>query len=102
MDASTYPVKVVDDIGGVTASEVWHRYTDLLVVVVKIDANILLDLLAAPHRSEHRVFVDNPAVEQAVFWDLLMGRNRAELESDSYFKFLYLCSLNFCATAFRI
>lgn len=65
------PVKVVDDIGGVTASEVWHRYTDLLVVVIKIDANILLDLLAAPRRSEHRVFVDNPAVEQAVFWDLL-------------------------------
>lgn len=90
MDAITYPLKVVDDISGVTASKVWHRYTDLLVVVVKVDANILLEFLPAPQRSIHRVLVDNPAVEQAVFWDLLMGRNRAELACDSYFR-LYLC-----------
>lgn len=65
------PLKVVDDISRVAASKVWHRYTDLLVVVVKVDADILLEFLSAPQRSVHRVLVDNPAVEQAVFWDLL-------------------------------
>lgn len=71
MGALTYPLKVVDDVSGVTASEVWHRYTDLLVVVVKVDADILLEFLPAPQRSVHRVLIDDPAVEQAVFWDLL-------------------------------
>lgn len=85
MDNLTYPLKVVDDISGVAASEVWHRYTDLLVVVVKVDADIFLELLPAPQRSVHRVLVDNPAVEQAVFWDLLMGRNSAELARDGDF-----------------
>lgn len=89
MDALTYPLKVVDDISGVTASKVWHRYTNLLVVVVKVDADILLEFLPAPQRSVHGVFKDNPAVEQAVFWDLLMGRNRAELASDSYFILIF-------------
>lgn len=83
----TYPLKVVDNVSGVAASEVWHGYTDLLVVVVQVDANILLQFLPAPHGREHRVLVDNPAVEQAVFWDLLMGRDRAVLAWDSYLKF---------------
>lgn len=75
----TYPLKVVDDISGVAASKVWHRYADLLVVVVKVDADVLLEFLPAPQRSVHRVLKDNPAVEQAVFWYLLTGRDRAEL-----------------------
>lgn len=73
MDELTYPLKVVDDISGVAASKVWHGYTDLLVVVVKVDADILLELLSAPQRSVHGVLINNPAVKQAVFWDLLMG-----------------------------
>lgn len=71
----------MDNVSGVAAAEVWHGYTDLLVVVVQVDANILLQFLPAPHGREHRVLVDNPAVEQAVFWDLLMGRDRAVLPS---------------------
>lgn len=65
------PLKVMDDISGVTASKVWHRYTDLLVVVIKIDTNVLLEFLPTPQRSVHRVLIYNPAVEQAVFRDLL-------------------------------
>lgn len=42
MDVLTYPLKVVDNVSGVAASEVWHGYTDLLVVVVQVDADILL------------------------------------------------------------
>ncbi len=95
--AFTYPLKVVDDIGGVAASKMRHRHTDLLVVVVKVDADILLKLL--PQRSIHRVLVDNPAVEQAVFWDLLIGRNRAELACDSSFR-LYLYFSIFWSSAF--
>lgn len=41
-DVLTYPLKVMDNVSGVAASEVWHGYTDLLVVVVQVDANILL------------------------------------------------------------
>lgn len=63
MDVFTYPLKVVDNISGVAASKVWHRYTDLLVVVIKEDADILLEFLPAPQRSVHRVLVDNSAVE---------------------------------------
>lgn len=85
-DPSTYPLKIVDDIGRVAASKVWHGYTDLLVVVVKVDANILLKFLPASQRSVHRVLIENPTVEQAVFWDLLMRRNRAELARDSYLR----------------
>lgn len=65
------PLKVMDNISRVAATKVWHRYADLFIVVVKIDANILLEFLPPPQRSKHRVLVDNPAVEQAVFWDLL-------------------------------
>lgn len=65
------PLKVVDDISRITASEVWHRYTDLLIVIVKVDANILLKFLPAPQGSIHRVLKDDPAVEQAVLWNLL-------------------------------
>lgn len=89
-DASTYPLKVVDDISRVAASKVWHRYTDLLVVVVKVDADILLKFLPASQRSVHRVLIENPTVEQAVFWDLLMRRNRAELARDSYLRLFLL------------
>lgn len=77
MEASSYPVKVVDYISGVTASKVRHRNTDLLVVIVEVNANIFLEFMSAPQRSVHRVLVDDPAVEQAVFWDLLMRRNGA-------------------------
>lgn len=90
MDVLTYPLKVVDNISGVAASKMWHRYTDLLVVVVKVDADILLEFLPAPQRSVHRVLIDNSAVERGVFWDLLMGRNRAVLACDSYFRFCLL------------
>ena len=75
----TYPLKVVDDVCRVTASKVWHGYADLLVVVVKVDADVLLQFLPAPQRSVHGVLVHDPAVEQAVFWDLLMGRDRARV-----------------------
>ena len=85
MDVLTYPLKVVDDISGVAASEVWHRYTDLLIVIVKVDADILLQFLPSPQRGIHRVLIDHPAVEQAVFWYLLMGCNRAELACESHF-----------------
>lgn len=62
----------MDDISRVTASKMRHRYADLFVVVIKIDANILLEFLPPPQRSIHRVLIDDPAMEQAVFWDLLM------------------------------
>lgn len=65
------PLKVMDDVGRVAASKVRHRHADLFVVVIKVDADILLDFLPAPQRSEHRVLIDNPTVEQAVLWDLL-------------------------------
>lgn len=82
VDASTYPLKVVDDVSGVAASEVWHGDADLLVVVLQVDAHVLLQLLPAPQRSVHRVLVHHPAVEQAVLGDLLMGRGRAGLARD--------------------
>lgn len=37
-----HPVKVVNDVSRVTASEVGHRHTDLLVVVIQVDAHVLL------------------------------------------------------------
>lgn len=40
-----YPVKVMDDIGRVAASEVGHGHADLLVVVLKVDADVLLKLV---------------------------------------------------------
>lgn len=42
------PLEVVDDISGVAASEMWHRYADLFIVVVKVDADILLEFLPPP------------------------------------------------------
>lgn len=69
----------MDDISRVAASKVWYRHADLLIVVIKVDANILLKFLPPPQRSVDRVLIDNAAMEQAVFWDLLMERNRAEL-----------------------
>lgn len=83
----------MDDIGGIAASEVWHRYTDLLVVVLKVDANVFLQLLLpSPQRSVHGFLVDDPAVEQAVTWDLLkVGRNRSALVPDPHFGFTLLC-----------
>lgn len=38
-------MKVVDDIGRIAASEVWHGHADLLVVVLEVDANVLLKLV---------------------------------------------------------
>ncbi len=92
----------MDDISGVTASKVWHRYADLLVVVVKVDANVLLEFLPAPQRSVHRVLKDHPAVEQAVFWHLLTGRDRAELACDSHFKLYLLFINNTLHSGFRV
>lgn len=63
----------MDDVGRVAASEVWHRNADLLVVVIKVDADVLLQLLAAPQGGVNGIFINDPAVEQAVFWDLLLG-----------------------------
>ncbi|KAG7229342.1 hypothetical protein INR49_013000, partial [Caranx melampygus] len=54
-----------------------------------VDANILLKFLPPPQRSVDRVLIDNTAVEQAVFWDLLIERNRAERYLQD--------SLGFCA-----
>lgn len=68
-----YPLKVVDDIRGVAASEVGHGNADLLVVVVEVDADVLLQFLAAPQRCVNGILVNDPAVEQAVFWNLLEG-----------------------------
>lgn len=76
MDVFTYPLEVVDNICRVAATKVWHGYTDLLIIVVKVDADVLLQFLPAPQRSVYRVLIDNPAVEQAVFWDLLTGRKK--------------------------
>lgn len=45
---TTYPLKIMDDICGVAASKVWHRYADLFIVVVKIDTDVLLEFLSAP------------------------------------------------------
>lgn len=71
-----YPLKVVDDVSRVAASEVGHGNADLLVVVVKVDADVLLQLLAAPQGGVNGILVDDPAVEQAVFWNLLGGGGR--------------------------
>lgn len=53
MNDLTYPLKVVDDISRVTATKMWHRYTDLFVVFVKIDADVLLEFLPSSQRSIH-------------------------------------------------
>lgn len=63
----------MDDIGRVAASKVGHGNADLLVVVIKVDADVLLQFLAAPQRCINGILVNDPAVEQAVFWILLMG-----------------------------
>lgn len=78
-EVRTYPLEVVDDISRVTASKMWHRHADLFVVIIKVDADILLQFLPSPQGSVNRVLKDDPAVEQAVLWDLLLGRGRAEL-----------------------
>lgn len=80
----------MDNICRVAATEVWHGYTDLLVIVVKVDADVLLQFLPAPQRSVYRVLVDNPAVEQAIFRDLLTGREKAALTSDGYLGLYFL------------
>ena len=69
----------MDDVSGVAASKMWHRNADLLIIVIKVDADVLLQLLPSPQGRVHRVLVDDPAVEQAVLWDLLRGRDRARL-----------------------
>lgn len=66
----------MDDVSRVAASKVGHGNADLLVVVVKVDADVLLQFLAAPQRSVNGILVNDPAVEQAVFWNLLMGAKR--------------------------
>ena len=66
----SYPVKIMDDIGGVAPSKVGYRHTDLLIVVIEVYANILFQLLAPAQRSINRVFIQNPAMKQAVLWDL--------------------------------
>ena len=81
----------MDDIGGITASKVWHGYADLFIVVVKVDADVLLELMPAPQRSVHRVLVDNPTVEQAVLWDLLMGCDGDELAWVNSFLYILCC-----------
>lgn len=70
-----YPLKVVDDVSRVAASKVGHGNADLLVVVLKVDADVLLQFLAAPQRRVKGILINDPAVEQAVFWNLLMGEN---------------------------
>lgn len=61
----------MDDICWVTATKMRHRDADLLIVLLKVDAHVLFQFLASSHGSIHRVLVDDPAVEQAVLWDLL-------------------------------
>lgn len=73
----------MDDVSRVAASEVGHGNADLLVVVIKVDADVLLQLLAAPQRGVNGILVDDPAVEQAVFWNLLGGQNISWLAWDS-------------------
>lgn len=68
------PVEVVDDVGGIAATKAGRGHADLLVVVVQIDAQVLLQLLASPQRGEHGVLVHHPAVEQAVLRHLLCYR----------------------------
>lgn len=75
----TYPLEVVDDVGRVAAPKVRHRDADLLVVVIKVDADVLLQLLPAPQRGVNGILVNDPAVEQAVFWNLLRGQNSCAL-----------------------
>lgn len=65
-----HSVEVVDYISGVAASEVRHGHRDLLIVVSQVDADIFLQLLAPTQRGVHGVFVEHPAVEQVLLWDL--------------------------------
>lgn len=53
LNASTYPLKVVDNISRVAATKMWHRYTDLFVVFIEIDADVLLEFLPPSQRSVH-------------------------------------------------
>lgn len=69
----------MDDVSRVAASKMWHGHADLFVVIIKVDADVLLQFLASPQGSVHGVLKDDPAVEQAVLWDLLLGQGRAEL-----------------------
>lgn len=52
-NAFTYPLKVVNNISRVTSTKVWYRYTDLFIVLVKVDADVLLKFLPPPQRSIH-------------------------------------------------
>lgn len=74
-----YPLEVVDDVGRVAASKVWHWNADLLVVVIQVDADVLLQFLPAPQRRINGILINDPAVEQAVFWNLLLGQNSSPL-----------------------
>lgn len=58
-----YPLEVMDDICRVTAPKMRHGNTDLLIVLLKVDAHVLLQFLASSQGSVHRVLVDDPAVE---------------------------------------
>lgn len=95
----TYPLEVVDNICRVAATKVRHGDTDLLIIVIKVDADVLLQFLPTPQRSVYRVLIDNPAVEQAVFWNLLTGCKKAALTSGGYFRLYFLCGIIQCEWA---
>lgn len=60
----------MDNVSRVTASKVRYWDRDLLVVIAQIDANVFLELLSPTQRGVHRVFIQHPAVEQVLLWDL--------------------------------
>lgn len=53
-------------VSWVAASKVRHRHADLLIVVLQVDANVLLQLLAPTQRRIGRVFVKDSTVEQVL------------------------------------
>lgn len=56
----------MNNVSWVAASKVRHRHADLLIVVLQVDANILLQLLAPTQRRIRRVFVKDSTVEQVL------------------------------------
>lgn len=62
----------MDDVSRITPSELRHRHADLLVVILKVNAHILLQLLAPTQGGVDGVFVEHTTVEKVLLRELLL------------------------------
>lgn len=64
-------MKIMDDISRVTSTKVRHRNTDLLIVVLQVDANILFQFLTTTQWCMNTcVLIQHVAVEEHIIWHL--------------------------------